>query len=117
MDDEAIRELNRTWRGIDEATDVLSFPMQEGEGASLTPDLLGDVVISLQTAERLVASAEHQRRLGEEGLLKDPWTLQEEVLFLAIHGLLHLLGHDHAEAGESAEMEAEERRIFRSTVA
>ena len=52
MRDEAIRELNREWRGKDRATDVISFPQQEGEGPGVGPVLLGDVGISIDTAGR-----------------------------------------------------------------
>jgi len=89
-DDAGIRELNRTWREIDAATDVLSFPL--GEGA-----VLGDVVISVETAHR---------RVGAD------WDLDDELVFLLIHGLLHLLGHDHEVDEERAIMEAGEQRLW-----
>ena len=88
--DAAIRRLNRTWRGRDASTDVLSFPQPRGGPARL----LGDVVISLDTAAR-VARAEG-RPLGSE--------LDR---YLA-HGLLHLLGHDHARPAEARRMSAAE---------
>ena len=88
--DAAIRRLNRTWRGKDEATDVLSFPQAEGGAGRL----LGDVVISLDTAGRVARS--EGRRLGAE--------LDR---YLA-HGLLHLLGHDHARPAEARRMAAAE---------
>ena len=96
-DDEEIRELNRTWRGMDESTDVLSFALQEAEDAALTPHVLGDVVISVETA---------RRRLNDE------WNLGDELLFLLIHGVLHLLGHDHLEGDEQAVMEAAEQALW-----
>ncbi|HET9594472.1 MAG TPA: rRNA maturation RNase YbeY [Anaeromyxobacteraceae bacterium] len=73
--DAAMRRLNRAWRGKDRATDVLSFPVA-GSGA-----LLGDVVISLDTARRV---AREERR-----------TLGAELDRYLAHGILHLLGHDH----------------------
>ncbi len=91
VDDEEIRALNRDYRDKDRPTDVLSFAMREGEGGALHPELLGDVVISVETAERQAAEAGH--------------SLDEELLALAVHGLAHLLGEDHATADE-------ERRMF-----
>lgn len=89
-DDATIRPLNRDWRGKDKATDVLSFPQE--------PPLLGDVVISVQTAAERVDG----RR----------WTLRDELAFLLLHGLLHLLGHDHEADDERAEMERLEQAIW-----
>lgn len=91
-DDATIRELNRRYRNKDEATDVLSFPMQEGQGAAVHPGLLGDVVISLPTATR--QAAENDR------------PIIEEVTLLLAHGLLHLLGYDHAIPREERVMKA-----------
>lgn len=93
--DRRIRMLNRAHRGKDRATDVLSFPLDPMPGA---PErLLGDVVISVETARRQAA---------EYGA-----PLQNELDRLLIHGLLHVMGHDHEEPGERAAMEAEERRL------
>jgi len=98
MDDEDIRELNREYRKKDRPTDVLSFPMREGEFGDLNPDLLGDVVISLDTAKR---QAEER---GE--------TLEEEINLLLIHGILHLLGFDHEKnAAEARRMQAKEKGL------
>lgn len=101
VDDVAMRELNRMHRGKDRPTDVLSFPMEEPsahDGESDGPEvLLGDVVISIDTA----------RRQADE--YDAP--LQRELYRLLIHGLLHVLGHDHEEPEERVEMEAEERRL------
>jgi probable rRNA maturation factor len=91
VDDAAIRALNREWRMKDKPTDVLAFAMQEGEGAKV-PGLLGDVVISIETARR--QAKEHGR------------SLIEEVTFLLAHGLLHLLGYDHATDEEERRMSA-----------
>ena len=91
--DMAVRELNRTYRDTDAATDVLSFSQAEGEAFAVpdgeTPHL-GDVIISLETA---------QRQADEHGL-----ALQDEVAHLLVHGILHLLGYDHEEPDEKAEM-------------
>jgi probable rRNA maturation factor len=90
--DETIRALNRRYRKKSKATDVLAFSMQEGPGPASHPGLLGDVVISLPTATR--QAAEHDRPI-----------IQEVTLLLA-HGLLHLLGYDHANEREEREMKA-----------
>ncbi len=103
--DDRIRVLNREHRGKDAPTDVLSFPINPSDfgdrakpAGSLVPEqLLGDVVISIDTA---------QRQAAEYGA-----SLQNEVNRLLIHGILHILGHDHEQAGERVRMEAEERRL------
>jgi len=79
-DDAFIRQLNKQYRGVDRETDVLAFPMREGEDANLAPDELGDIVISMDRARRQAA---------EVG-----WGIRREVLLLTIHGFLHLLGFD-----------------------
>ena len=89
--DRLLRRLNREYRGKDKATDVLAFPADGGT------DGLGDVVISLDTAAR------NARGLGR--------TLARELDVLALHGFLHLLGHDH-ESDDGA-MERLERRLRR----
>lgn len=109
-DDATIRELNRQWRQRDKPTDVLAFPIDEragrvaheraSGGAGL---ILGDVVISLETA------AEQARSRKRD--------LFEEVRFLLAHGLLHLIGFDHADAGEKREMVAATRRLVKSASA
>lgn len=113
--DDEIQELNAQWRQEDKATDVLSFPMVDdwdtfGEGMPL-----GDIVISLEYAERLALTDTHRARVAQElGVEAQAlaWGLEQEVEFLFIHGLLHLVGHDHAEPEEEAEMKAEERRLW-----
>lgn len=91
-DDATIHALNRDYRGKDQPTDVLAFAMREGEGGALHPKLLGDVVISLETARR--QAREHDR------------TVVQEVTFLLAHGLLHLLGYDHRTDEEDRVMRA-----------
>ncbi|MEO1268766.1 MAG: rRNA maturation RNase YbeY [Myxococcota bacterium] len=110
-DDTEVHQLNRDWRGVDAPTDVLAFAMQEGEHAALTPDLLGDVVISVDTAARQAQEALHNARVNPEQTAEH-WTLEDELTFLAIHGLLHLLGHDHHDPEEESEMKREEQRIW-----
>lgn len=103
-DDETIRELNSAHRGYDEPTDVLAFPMDfaddtgEVQTAPEAQRLLGDVVISLPTAARQAAVAGHP--------------LEAEVLFLLAHGILHLVGHDHADPTEKAQMDRETTRLL-----
>lgn len=93
-DDARIHELNRTYRDQDRPTDVLAFALMEGEDMPSVPGmlLLGDVVISLPTAAR-------QAPLGTGDLTS-------EVRMLLAHGLLHLLGFDHAEPEEERRMRA-----------
>jgi probable rRNA maturation factor len=95
-DDREIHALNRDYRGKDKPTDVLAFALDEGEGP---PGLLGDVVISVERA-----SVQARAR----GV-----TLDHELELLAVHGTLHLLGHDHAEPEEARRMRAETRAIRR----
>jgi probable rRNA maturation factor len=96
--DEAIRKLNRDFRGQDRATDVLSFPLvTAGEQRGPSERLLGDVVISVDTAARQAAGYDA--------------TLATEIRRLLIHGLLHLMGHDHERDDERVAMEREERRL------
>jgi probable rRNA maturation factor len=99
-DDAGIRELNRTWLGKDRPTNVISFAMQEGEGAGVQADLLGDVVISMETAARDAAEA---------GV-----AVEHELYFLLLHGILHLLGYDHERGtvAEARRMEAREHELF-----
>lgn len=97
VDDRTIAELNRRYRGIAGSTDVLSFPMREGPFGSLSPDLLGDVVISAETADRQSKSA---RR-----------SLREEAASLLIHGILHLLGYDHRTPSERRRMKRLEGQL------
>ena len=84
VDADRIRELNREHRAIDEPTDVLSFPVDEA-GPAVGPRELGDVVICFEQAER---------QAGEAGV-----EIRAEVRTLVVHGLLHLLGHDHETDG------------------
>lgn len=87
--DARLQELNRDYLGIDAPTDVLSFPASE-----LDPETgaryVGDILISIPRAESQVLAASHP--------------LESEVQLLVVHGVLHLLGHDHAEVQEKARM-------------
>jgi probable rRNA maturation factor len=100
-DDVEVRELNRAYRGVDSATDVLSFSQSEGAKFAVpdgTTPHLGDVIISLDTARRQAA---------EFGL-----ALQDEVSHLLVHGVLHLLGYDHEEPDDEKTMRAHEDAIL-----
>jgi probable rRNA maturation factor len=97
--DADIERLNAEWRGQPRPTDVLSFSLVEGDHADHRAGMLGDVVISVETA---AAQAADRRR-----------SLDEVVTRLMIHGVLHLIGHDHEEDGEARRMAAEERRLWR----
>ena len=102
-DDRTIRELNRAHRGKDKPTDVLAFPLdlEDGDAAGQAPGaLLGDVVISLDTAAR-------QARARNRELLA-------EVRFLLAHGVLHLVGYDHATRSEKQIMDRLTRRLVRA---
>ena len=92
-DDAFIAELNQQWRAKDGPTDVLSFPQDGADGP-----LLGDVVISVETAARQAADQGHD--------------LDTELQVLLVHGLCHLLGHDHHDLEETAAMRRAERELL-----
>ncbi len=98
-DDRGIQRLNHRHRGKDKPTDVLSFPLDDDPKAS-GQRLLGDVVISLDTAERQ-AKARHR-------------PLLEEVRFLLAHGILHLIGYDHATRSQKRRMDAATKKLVRA---
>lgn len=106
--DDEIRRLNRTFRGKNKATDVLSFPAEpavpsHGRRKSVVPAIAGDLAVSLDTAARQAKQFGH--------------LLQAEVKILLLHGLLHLAGYDHEiDQGEMAAREEELRRRFRLPV-
>jgi probable rRNA maturation factor len=101
VDDAEIQELNRHHLRRDKPTNVLSFSMREGEFPGLHPDLLGDVVISVETAKR---------QSPRFGLNED-----EMILFLIIHGILHLIGYDHEKGGRQArQMMQKQKELLRS---
>ncbi len=110
-DDEEIRALNGQWRQQDKPTDVLSFPQNE-PFAVLGPEaILGDIVISLDTAARQVEEDGMLPRL-EPVVGPGPWSLLDEVTFLLVHGTLHLIGHDHHEPQETERMESAEAEVL-----
>jgi probable rRNA maturation factor len=110
-DDSAIRALNRDWRGIDKATNVLSFPTKNagpeaahgaghaGHGPDGPQPHLGDIVLAFETIER---EAEGERK-----------PLTHHLAHLAVHGFLHLVGYDHERDKDARKMEQAERDILR----
>jgi probable rRNA maturation factor len=103
-DDGEIHELNRVFRRRDRPTDVLAFAMREGAATGARPEgvheMLGDVVVSVETARRQAA------RRGR--------TLEAEVRVLLAHGLLHLVGYDHETKKEARAMGAKTRELCRA---
>jgi probable rRNA maturation factor len=96
--DDAVQTLNRTWRGKDEATNVLSFPMadpDELDHVSGAPLMLGDIAL---------ASGVCAREAADKGI-----SVADHATHLIVHGVLHLLGYDHIDAGDADEMESLER--------
>lgn len=105
VDDEEIHTLNREYRNVDRPTDVLSFALDEGEKDE--PELidgpeehlLGDIIISAETAQRQGEEFGHG--------------LEREIVYLAVHGLLHLLGYDHMTEEDKKIMRAKEEEALR----
>jgi len=107
-DDEYIRQLNCQYRGKDMPTDVLSFAMNEQGADDSEPDitdapndleiLLGDIIISLETTARQAEEFGH--------------SLDRELAYLTIHGMLHLLGYDHEEQQDKLAMRKEEEHVL-----
>lgn len=100
-DDAFIQGLNRDWRGIDAPTDVLSFPQEEAVAPGVfdsPPEVLGDVIVSTATAARQAAELGHP--------------LQTEVVALVVHGVLHLVGFDHEDPSDRAQMRDAEVRCL-----
>jgi probable rRNA maturation factor len=103
-DDDTVRRLNRDYAGEDAPTDVLSFSLQEGEEFVHPPEgpdsvlRLGEVIISYPMAERQALEAGRPVR--------------DELAHLLVHGILHLLGYDHAQPEEEQRMRARERALL-----
>lgn len=100
VDDEEIKELNARYRDIDKVTDVLSFP--QFESPEELPEegeiILGDVVLNVEQAKRQAEEYGHSE--------------EREIIYLFVHSLLHLLGYDHMEEDEKAEMRGAEEEIM-----
>ena len=97
-DDEKIQELNRDFRGKDMATDVLSFSQMEGEEFGFENHFLGDIVIAVPYVTKQAQGLGH--------------SVFEEVRYLILHGILHLMGYDHDE-NEDCEMSRLEKSIYK----
>ncbi len=99
--DEIIHEYNREYRSVDRPTDVLSFPEDEGAELLTPPDgFLGDIMISIPRARAQSIELGH--------------SLEREIMFLTIHGVLHLLGYDHMQTKDEAKMMQIQRSIMDS---
>lgn len=96
--DEEIQELNRIYRNVDAPTDVLAFAMREGEDGELNREILGDVIISISTAEKQANEFGH--------------SLEKEIALLVAHGVLHLLGYEHEEASQANVMKQKEMLVL-----
>jgi probable rRNA maturation factor len=99
VDDARIQDLNRRYLNRDKPTNVLAFPMREGEFSTLHPHLLGDLVISVETAKR------QSNRFGLDEM--------EMVILLMVHGVLHLIGYEHEGTKKGArEMTLKQKELF-----
>lgn len=98
VSDQEIRELNRDYRGKDEITDVLSFPLQDE--FHMGPPMLGDIIISLDRAYIQAQDYKH--------------SFKREVAYLICHSMLHLIGYDHLEDDEKSIMREKEKKIMRN---
>ena len=96
-DDAQLHELNKEFLGVDAPTDVLSFPASESDPETGTP-YLGDILISIPRATQQAQASGH--------------SVEAEVQLLVVHGTLHLMGHDHAEAEEKARMWAAQAEVM-----
>ena len=97
-----IHELNMKYRNIDRPTDVLSFALNEGDEPEIVDgsgiNMLGDIIISVERATEQAAEYEH--------------SIEREIAFLTVHGMLHLLGYDHMEEVDRVEMRKEEDHVM-----
>lgn len=100
--DRSIRIINRVYLGRDKPTNVIAFSLQEGDCSGINPHAVGDVMISADTAARE----------AEDGGME----FFERLVFLLLHGILHLCGYDHERSGEAAamKMEQKERQLFKT---
>ena len=102
VDDQRIHALNLEYRGVDRPTDVLSFALQEEldeePDSEFEDDMLGDIVISAERA---------REQAGEYG-----HSFEREIVYLAVHGTLHLLGYDHEEEIDKQEMRSKEEEVM-----
>lgn len=96
VNDEEIRQLNMEYRGIDKNTDVLSFPMEDEFGLGLP--LLGDIIISINTAYRQAKDYKH--------------SFKREIAYLVCHSMFHLFGYDHLKDDDKEKMRNKEKRVM-----
>jgi len=101
VNDSYIKRLNWKYRRVDSSTDVLAFSMREGEGLSKDSSILGDVVVSAETARR------------EAGKRRTP--ASKEICLYVVHGILHLLGYDDEGPGDRKRMKAKESELLEAT--
>jgi probable rRNA maturation factor len=105
VDDDYIQKLNLSYRGLDQPTDVLSFALEETDDApkvvnqAAIPELLGDIYVSVERAVEQAVTYGH--------------SFERELCYLAVHGLLHLMGFDHQNPEETAMMREREEQIMR----
>jgi probable rRNA maturation factor len=103
VNDLQIQALNQRYLRRDKPTNVLAFPMREGEFSTLHPHLLGDLVISVETAKR------QSNRFGLDGM--------EMVILLMVHGVLHLIGYEHeGTKKEAREMTLKQKELFQRVI-
>jgi probable rRNA maturation factor len=103
VNDTQIRTLNRRYLQLDKPTNILAFPMREGKFSTLHPHLLGDLVISVQTARR------QKKQFGLDEM--------KMITLLMIHGILHLLGYEHEGAGKQArQMAVKQKELFEAVI-
>lgn len=100
VDDDGIQIINKQYLGKDKPTNVISFSLREGEFGEINPDLLGDIIISVETAGR--------------DAVKGRLNFDEEIIFLIIHGFLHLIGYDHVNTSQAniRRMKRKEKELF-----
>lgn len=100
VDDDQIQEINKNYLQRDRPTNVISFAMTDGAFGDLHPEILGDIILSVETAARDAIACDID--------------FMDEVEFLLIHGLLHLLGYNHenVENQEAEKMKKRERELF-----
>lgn len=98
VDNDEIQSLNASFRGVDRATDVLSFPLMQTDPRGV--DILGDIVLCLDAAQAQAQEFGHG--------------LERELAYLSVHSFLHLMGYDHIEEEDKAEMRAMEKEIMKA---
>lgn len=101
VDNQRIHELNRDYRGVDRPTDVLSFALKDETDepdSEFEDEMLGDIIISVERAREQAEEYGH--------------SFEREIVYLAVHGTLHLLGYNHEEENEKLEMRGKEEEVM-----